>query len=779
MDGALDELLAALADTGGMVLLTGDSAAGKSRALFESMRRGLGGLEVCVPDPDAPLAALPAAVGGERRVVWLDDLHDYLHSEGLTPRLLDELTARRAIVLSTLRTEFHEQYGDARGFPAGAHGGGPRLPSSPGRILRRAHRLVLERIWTDEERNTAAASDDPRVTAALGADPAHGPAEYLAAGPQVLAVWRSASRAGGNPRGAALVAAAVDLARTGVDTALPPDAVERLHGHYLDRAGGPALRPESLDAAWEWAGRIVLGVTSPLVPARGGTWKPFDYLVSDTARRSEPGVVPDEVWTEALRIVDDTRRSLVAAVARLGGRSDVAMDVLRPAADAGDTEGLGNLGALLAAAEDYEGAADCFRRAWELGDPAGAHNMGSLCVRRNDFEGAREWYTIAVERGELQSIGALGLVLSSLGDTAGAQAVWRWGTEAGDPASALHYSDLLAGQWQSDEALEALRIAADGAIPLAALKYAGSLLRRKDHRKANVYLARAYDTALRQGRLGDPFGYYIAGTAAYSWGGVEDGRKQWKLAREQGCDQIWEILEAPGDAPGLRRMAVDRATLEQLGEAEARVLMELLWSGDCLDCGYPLSDGVPALYVDTSLHDADARLFHFGVCRFPHWNESAGRFFASGVGVSWTAFSTGVSAGGRQFPALLVNPTLETAHLVRDGEGWSATGTLGSRSALGPGLGLRPLWKGLPPRRSGGPGRAFTAPGEVAVATGFAVWSAPAAEGFAELAEECGGLLLVTTPTLGPGMVPDAEEVAEILGSWSAMAGWVTLADGS
>lgn len=778
VDTELDERLEDLTETGGMLLLTGDSAAGKSRALFESMLRKLSGWLVCKPDPDANISFLLATARDEKRVIWLDDLDSYLHSDSLTPSLLDELTARKMIVLSTLRTEFYEHYTDESGAQSISRATGPRIPSAPGRVIRMAHHIALQRIWTDVERQSASLSEDPRVSEALKSDKAYGLAEYLAAGPQVLKLWRSASRVKGNPRGAALVAAAIDLARTGVDPSLPRGAVERLHEHYLDQAGGPALRPESIDEAWAWASKVILGVTSPLVPGRGGTWKPFDYLVSDIARMSHPTDLPEQVWPEALRVVDDSRRALVSTVARVAGRRDIAKEVLRPLADADDPDGLINLGALSASEHDYESANRYFMRASDIGDATGTHNLGALCYTRGDLEGARKWYALAIERGELQSIGALGLVCEKLGNQDEAVALWKRGTEAGDPGSALHYSDWLASKWQSDEAMGALRVAADGENPFAALSYAGALLRKKDHETANVYVSRSYEIATKQGYLGDPVGCLIAGVNAYSFGNVQMGKTWWDRARDNGCQIDWVVLNAPDDAPGLRHLVIDQVTLDKLGDDEAYLLMQILWSGDCLDCGYPLKEGVPALYVDDHYNWADAKLFHFGLCRYPRWNDSALTTVAKDAGISWESFTTGVPAGynlDQLIPALIVNPSMEAAHLVSDGQGWRATGVYGPRSTLSAALHLRPIWAGLPPKTSDGLAWSLTDSDEVAVAALHQVWSAPAAEELTALVEQYGGVLLIVTSAFGPGTPVTMEVVMDVLESWTSMTRWAPL----
>ncbi|MEU8435142.1 tetratricopeptide repeat protein [Streptomyces sp. NPDC029216] len=779
VDTELDQLITDMAPVGGFVLLTGDSAAGKTRALLEAMKRNLADWLVCRPDPDADLSFLYPCADGGRRVVWLDDLHAYLRPDGLTPQLLGALKQGNVVVLATMRSEFYDHYAPSRGNSRDtSEGSGPRLPSSPARVVRAACRVELGRTWTEAERASAAGHPDPRVVQALAADTAYGLAEYLAAGPQVLALCKSASRAGANPRGAALVAAAVDLARTGLDRALPPESLERLHEHYLSKAGGHALRPEPLAEAWQWADRVVLGVTSPLIPAGHGRRKPFDYLVSDAARRSGIDSLPLHVWDEAVRVVDDTRRALVSTSARFAGRPEIAKAVLRPLADAGDPDGLVNLGALLAEEGDHEGAAELFALAAEAGDGTGAHNLGVTYMQLGDLTRARAWLTTAVERGEGQALGALGLAEEKLGDKERAVEAWRRGTEAGDAASALYYSEWMGSRWNSDEALEALRVAADGDLPVASLSYAGALLARDQPEAASRYTAKADDDARRQALLGNGAGALMAGVSAYFNGDLAAGDRWWALAAERGAEPEWTVLRAEDGSGGLPALAVSGDALARLGEEETRVLMASLWAGDCLSCGYSLGDGVPALHVDDHVDHADARLFHFGACRYPRWNESALMTFASDAGSSWRSF-TGFVRSPRHpsgiVPALFVNPSLEWSQLRPDGSGrWSVAGMFGPRSTLAPALGLQPLWKGVPSPSPENRVRVFAGGGEVAVPTLAATWSAQATEPLLDLVRQSGGLVLVVTSAVGPGAVT-VEAMAQATGSWDAMAVWAPL----
>src|SRR5690606_6187645 len=113
--------------------------------------------------------------------------------------------------------------------------------------------------------------------------------------PPLLAAWESAwsantdPQAPSHPRGAALIAAAVDLRRAGYASVLPRRLIEEVHGHYLDQQGGHRLNPEALDDAWQWATRPRRGTTRLLTPHDPDHVDVFDYLVDSVQRRTRAG----------------------------------------------------------------------------------------------------------------------------------------------------------------------------------------------------------------------------------------------------------------------------------------------------------------------------------------------------------------------------------------------------------------------------------------------------------------------------------------------------------
>ncbi|MDA2803386.1 hypothetical protein [Nocardiopsis suaedae] len=327
-DGEIEQAVVAAKATGGVVLMVGDSAAGKSRSLLHALASNMPHRHLVAPPPGTALDTLaqrltsPPYLFDSGVVVWLDDVDRFLEDEAahLTETTLSLLTRRRTVVAMTLRTE----YLDTHRLPFSAQAHAAPRPRRTVDLLRRLDPIVLERTWSAEETERAAEHGDARLRGAAhtARHGVHGVAEHLAAGPLLLQVWRDANRctgSGGHPRGRAVVAAAIDLTRTGLASGVSADLLRRTHGAYLQDAA--ALRPEGFDEALSWAQQVRLGASGLLVPADvdGGLWHPFDYLVE-----SAQGPVLDEAPMAACERrphpCDDGRSLRAAGAARSGHR---------------------------------------------------------------------------------------------------------------------------------------------------------------------------------------------------------------------------------------------------------------------------------------------------------------------------------------------------------------------------------------------------------------------------------------------------------------------------
>ncbi|MFI2360810.1 tetratricopeptide repeat protein, partial [Streptomyces anulatus] len=434
-DAVIRSRLTRAADEGGLVLVVGDSTAGKTRACFEALHAELPDYRVVAPagGPDLVTAAEVIDRTSARCAVWLDDLEEYLGPGGLEPRLLAELVRLRIPVLATMR---HHQF-EIFAVPESA----PGTATAGARVLRQLDPVELDRAWSPSELERAGETDDDRIADALAHHGPYGIAEYLAAGPALFQEWHRAARAGGSPRGAALVAAAVDLARTGLR---PPYALELLahtHEFYLAAAGGPLLRPEPLDTALEWATRRRHSVTSMLVPTQNPSlWNVFDYLTDHT---STP--VPDTTWHAALQHTTDSDELMALGVHAHRVAPVIAESVYRRAADAGHTNAMNNLGLLLATEGRTDEAEVIYCRAADAGQIDAMNNLGALLVGAGRMDEAEVIYCRAADAGHTVAMNNLGALLVGAGRMDEAEVIYCRAADAGQIDAMNNLGALLVG----------------------------------------------------------------------------------------------------------------------------------------------------------------------------------------------------------------------------------------------------------------------------------------------------------------------------------------------
>lgn len=274
------------------VLIVGESTAGKSRAAYEAMRVLCPEHRLVYP---AGKEAIPAAVRTAQEtshcVLWLDDLERFLGADGLTGAAVSGVLGVRGgnrLILATMRAEEYAKYS---GRPGHDDGAGRETVRRGWEVLRLATRVTLARMWSSDELDRAAEHRaDPCIREALTHSDRFGVAEYLAAGPQLLADLQDAWAPGTHPRAAALVLAATDARRVGIHRPLTLAVLDRLHQHYLHCRGGQLLRPESLEEALTWATTPLHATSSLLLPGKDGTYLAFDYLID--AVDKDP-IVPD------------------------------------------------------------------------------------------------------------------------------------------------------------------------------------------------------------------------------------------------------------------------------------------------------------------------------------------------------------------------------------------------------------------------------------------------------------------------------------------------------
>lgn len=334
---AADVRLRAAVQAQKFVLLTGDSAVGKTRSAHEAVRH-LTDHVLIAPRPGARVApALQAAAAHPRCVLWLDDLHRWASDPQLTAQNVGNLLGGQGrgthrVVVATLRDTEKKRLLD------GDDAERWRL------LLRRAVEIRVDRVLTDGERKRAERfRSDERIAHALDRRSVHGFAPLLARAPELLAEVKGAgdpSEAGEaetaahalSPasQGALLVAAAVTVRRCGAVGPIPRALVERLHVRLSEEAGSGDRRPETPDRAWEWATEPRAGTTRLLTPVGTDHVEVFDHLVEEALKRTLPGErIPDALFDEVLEGVSAEDAMVLGWEALRFGRDGAAVAGMR------------------------------------------------------------------------------------------------------------------------------------------------------------------------------------------------------------------------------------------------------------------------------------------------------------------------------------------------------------------------------------------------------------------------------------------------------------------
>ncbi|WP_413102427.1 tetratricopeptide repeat protein [Streptomyces sp. Inha503] len=469
IDEQLRARLTIAANNGGLVLIIGDSTAGKSRAAFEAMVTIFPEHRVLAPSSGShlPLAIETITHAKVRCLVWLDDLEAFLSPGALDEETLSEFERLGVPILATMRTRQFEIFSSRiQPEPAQHLDIHTRMTVRVGaRILSRAEPILLSRTWSESELQRARAHGDSRISEAVAHHGPYGVAEYLAAGPALWSEWQRSAGIDGHPRGFALVAAAVDLARTGLPSPYEQRLLLELHEHYLSALGGPAVRPESVEDAMQWATQVRLGVTSLLIPAPENTVHVFDYIIDQVDNAAPHATIPDFIWPYALSNVKDKVALMSVAINAAESATIESHAVAERAfksliADSAPMAAY-NLGVLYVETDRVVEAKEVFRNAAESGDAAASFNLGVLFEQEGNKEESQQWNRQAAERGFARAQFHLGLDLSKEGRNDEAEEWYRRAAEAGNSKAACNLGNLLNNAGRFDEALRWYRVAAE------------------------------------------------------------------------------------------------------------------------------------------------------------------------------------------------------------------------------------------------------------------------------------------------------------------------------
>ncbi|MGH3757792.1 SEL1-like repeat protein [Actinophytocola sp.] len=565
LDGELDEALGHER----LVVVLGESTAGKSRFAFEALRR-------CVPDR---WVLVPRSAGSLRRlveagcsvrdtVIWLDDLERYLTTGGLDTALLDTLVPPRSrvVVLATMRTRAYADFGPVKGPLAGED---PR----PGQqLLDLAKILRLPRSplsATEQARAVDVARRDPSLRAALAATATGvGLAEFLAAAPRLWERWQDGRDIEVQPVGAGIVSAAVDCRRAGLMSPIPAELLRELCPAYLNERGTAELTAKAFDEGLAWATTPVYATSALLTPVKAG-YHVFDYLIDRLQSDPATKPVPDTLWDSLVTHLPPDDACQVGIAAFHARRYAVAHSAFVKADGPGVASrplAVHGLGLLSWQDGRLDEAADLLRRALDLveaDDPSHAvvsDSLGHLLRDQGALDEARAVLQQAADLGYLPAVISLGHLLLDAGEQDAAEREFRKAMLAGSTHAAIALGALREDRSEPAGAEEAFRVAM-GRGSLDATVRLGKLLRRNgDAVGAGRYLE-------------------AAATAGHLDAANELGMMLIESGDEKTGTSWLQRAADSGDAAAAHNLAVRMTQLDKPDEAERHMRQSALSGG--------------------------------------------------------------------------------------------------------------------------------------------------------------------------------------------------------
>lgn len=315
-----------------LVVLTGDSTVGKSRALWEAVRTCLPSWRLLAPADSAELAGM--LCNGEiapGTVLWLDELQRHLDgtdgpaAAGLLDRLLAG-TPRVAVVGAMWTRPYWDKFtsqGRSRDIYAAA-----RHLLTGSRTIRVN---VPDKLDEDQLADFAALADgDERISAAVAAGESDGRViQHLTGGPELLRGFQDDLF---TPVEKALITAAVDARRLGHTGPLPAGLLTAAADAYLrpqDRPDQPAVIQAALDglATGHRADgtrtdvRHTVRALTALRERTGASprYEPYDYLQQHISQRGTGRIPPALFWDAVVEHAEPAELGSLADSARTRG----------------------------------------------------------------------------------------------------------------------------------------------------------------------------------------------------------------------------------------------------------------------------------------------------------------------------------------------------------------------------------------------------------------------------------------------------------------------------
>jgi uncharacterized protein YidB (DUF937 family) len=492
-----------------LVVLVGGSSTGKTRAAYEAVRDSLPDWSLLRPaDAAELLAQLRDGAVSQRTVLWLNETQIFLRDQPEVAAALRRLLAtdEPVAVIGTMWPRFWKELTSAPPEDApDVHHQAREL------LLHNANRVNVPEVFSSDDLaalRREAATDRRLAAAAEAADSDGKVIQVLAGGPELVQRYEHPADAV-DRYAKAVLTAAMDARRSGYESPLSRPFLEDAAPVYLDppdRVGAPA---DWFATALDQAVTEVRGIAAlsghrdqPSVGPPDG-YLLHDYL-DQHARATRRGVlIPAVVWaaltTHALGPADRIR---LAQAAQWRGLYRYAVDLARPAAEAGDTTAIRLLAIRLDEAGHAEEAQHWMQRAAEAGDPYGVQARAKRLDDSGDGEGAEAVLRTAAAAGDTSAILSLAGRFDQAGHREEAEQLLVQAAESGDTVVMGQLAARLDEAGQAQEAEQWIRRAAEAGDPIAMDQLAARLDEAGQAQEAEQWMQRAI-------KAGSPFTDFI------------------------------------------------------------------------------------------------------------------------------------------------------------------------------------------------------------------------------------------------------------------------------
>ncbi|MEU0095119.1 tetratricopeptide repeat protein [Kribbella sp. NPDC006257] len=385
---------------------------------------------IVIPETKNMLSMLDSAdVAMERMVIFLDDIDRLIGAGGISDGALRRLVSKGNHVIATIRAAEYDRYRPA-----------DQLRSPEWDTLSAFERVFLRRDLTESElERLSLAVADPEIRSRVTQV---GIGEYVGAAMHIAETLRLGPSV--NPVGYALVVGAADWHRAGMDPPVPATALSDLAAQHLSAKDRVVLADDDIfDAGLKWATRDINPKVSLIQRELQDSFVVFEYALDILTVEQNP--IPDANWSYLIERAKPAELIRIGFTARVTyHRADVAERAWRLAVESSNPDAFPraaiNLGALLRASGDLEGALAMYQRAIESGHadaaPMASINLGTLLLRdKGDVGGARAAYQLAINSGHVDAAprGAfnLGVLLSEIGEVRGARVAYQFAIDSG------------------------------------------------------------------------------------------------------------------------------------------------------------------------------------------------------------------------------------------------------------------------------------------------------------------------------------------------------------